>query len=1105
MARAEPRFKLTPRRLTLLIGSLCSLGALAQNAAPPAGSPSDVAYTPVQGLSSPLFPRQPADARPLAQPDSAVARIVVEASADGLPADGISVVRLTLRLWDRQDRPLTGETRVTLEHSGGRIRLPGARTDEMGVRALDADPTQPGIQIDVRNGLAEVELIAPAEAQDVRIRVSAGGELAQGRISFVPDLRPMIAAGLLEGIVSFRHRATLEPLRRGDPFEQEIATWSRDFDNGRGTAAGRAALFLKGTIKGDMLLTAAYDSDKETRARLLRDIEPEQFYPVYGDASLRSFDARSGSRLYLRLDSGKSYLLYGDFVTGDGFSQALGQGAVASLKQRSLGAYNRTATGVRLHHESGGFTGNVFALRDTLRQVVEEFASQGSGPYGLRNDGVLEGSEKVEVIVRDRLQPSRIVAVRPLLRLVDYSFEPFSGRILLSQFLGAVDADLNPVSLRVTYEVDQGGPAFWVGGADAQYRIGGGLELGGSVVEDRNPLAPYRLHSANATWLIGPRTALVAEFAQSHSEVNTNAANVRTNTGLADVTGAVSGQAWRVELAHEAPGAELRAFVGRSEPAFDNAAAPLQGGRGEALASGRLRLTDDLDLVGQAQRSEDRNPGGGHTSGADAGLRWRLAERWTVEAGLRARRETVGSVSNGSSWVPFGDNTGLSGSIASGSGGGALGYGNQALDPATGLPLIQGSTLADAINPLPAGTELSSDTVRLGVGWRASERLTLGGEIEHEVEGDARRRVAVGADWKLTQFARLYGRWEQQSGWTSLQGVSATDSRASALVFGVDAQPLAETQVFSEYRLRDAMAGRDLQLASGVRQQWQLGEGLGLQAGLERIQVLRGGTATATAATLGLDWTRNPLWRGSTRLEVRRSADLPDTVSTDERFTTFLWTGLLAHKLDRDWTLLGRHYLLKTDYRARGDVLQNRSQLGLAWRDTDRNRGNALAKLEWKQESDASNAEVGTLKSNAWVAALGGEWHPSRPWWLSGRVAAKWQDDRFEGGVASSFRAQWLSGRIVYDLSKRWDVGLAAAVQRGQQGALQTAWGAEVGYLVATNLWLSAGWNRSGFRADADLAGYEYTQRGAYLRLRFKFDETLFQGSDPAVNRSLPR
>jgi hypothetical protein len=139
------------------------------------------------------------------------------------------------------------------------------------------------------------------------------------------------------------------------------------------------------------------------------------------------------------------------------------------------------------------------------------------------------------------------------------------------------------------------------------------------------------------------------------------------------------------------------------------------------------------------------------------------------------------------------------------------------------------------------------------------------------------------------------------------------------------------------------------------------------------------------------------------------------------------------------------------------------------------------------------------------VASTAGEWHPSRPWWLSGRVAAKWQKDRFEGGTMSDFRAQWLSGRLVYDIDKRWDIGLGAAVQRGQGGARQTAVGLEVGYLLATNLWLSAGFNRSGFDADRDLSGYEYTQRGAYIRLRFKFDETLFQGSDPAVNRSLPR
>ena len=51
--------------------------------------------------------------------------------------------------------------------------------------------------------------------------------------------------------------------------------------------------------------------------------------------------------------------------------------------------------------------------------------------------------------------------------------------------------------------------------------------------------------------------------------------------------------------------------------------------------------------------------------------------------------------------------------------------------------------------------------------------------------------------------------------------------------------------------------------------------------------------------------------------------------------------------------------------------------------------------------------------------------------------------------------------------------------------------GIEVGYLLTTNLWASAGYNVTGFREE-DLAAGEYTTRGAYLRLRYKFDEALF-------------
>ena len=1090
---------------------------------PPAATPApNVRYTPLlddPGLLHPRAPGQdaapgavlrgPADSRTgLAwAANAAVGRLLVDVDRDAVPADGQSGVKLSVRVLGHDGQPLRQTVYLTLEHSGGRLLLPGARSDESGPRGRDAERATPGVQLQVDGGSAEFTLLAPDQAMDVRVRVSAGTQEAAGSISFVPERRPMLAAGLIEGTINLRNGG-VQPVQRGDVFEREIRQWSRRFDGDKAGVGARAAFYLKGTVRGDLLLTAAYDSDKDTRARLLRDIRPDEVYPVYGDSALRSVDARSGSRLFVRIDQYKSYLLFGDFVTGDGFSQPQGQGAVASLKQRSLGQYNRTATGLRAHHEQSVGEGSVlvngFAFNDALRQVVQEFASQGSGPYGLRNNAVVEGSDKVEVLVRDRSQAARIVSVRPLQRLIDYSFEPFSGRILLSQFLPAFDEALNPVSLRVSYELDQGGDAFWVLGADAQWRISPGLEIGGSLAHDRNPLAPYELASANATLRFGPRTALVAELARSQTTVNTNPANQAGSAALQGRVGEVAGEAWRVEAAHQGDSLQARAFAGRSAPAFVNPAAPLNGGRGEAALSARYALTDTLALQADALASEDRNPGGGQRSAAGAGLQWRATDTLTLDAGLRSSRETVGSQGNGLLSLPFGDTAGLSGSLASGAGGGALGFGNQALDPATGLPVVGQGGLAQAVTGLPAGTRLSSQGLRLGAGWRATDRLTLGAQAEGELSGDVRRRLSLGADYQLAERTRLYGRWERQSGWVQLAGATDAGSRANALVFGVDSSYLRDTQVFSEYRLRDAISGRDAQVASGIRQGFDLAPGWRASAGYEQVQVLDGNTARAQAVTGGLDYSADPLWRATTRLELRRSGDIPD-LPGDDRFTTTLWQVMVARKLDRDWTLLARNYLLATDYAAKGDVLQDRAQIGLAWRPVDHNRFNALAKLEHKLERDASQAATGLLESRAWIASTHADWHPSRPWWLSGRLAAKWQTDRLEGGVQSSFKAALLGGRVVYDITERWDIGAMAAVQAGQAGARQQALGLEAGYLLKTNLWLSAGFNVSGFRGDADLAGYEYTQRGAFLRLRFKFDETLMRSADPQVNRSLDR
>lgn len=1081
----------------------------------------DQRFTPALGHAQPLYPQSPQSQQQesqvlFAQPgnvdysvNASVERVVVEVDRNGAPADGQSAVQVVVHLHGADGKPLAGEAFATIEHSGGRIKLADGRTDEFGPGRLDADRATPGIQLPVRNGRAEFELLAPHDPQDVLLRVTSGGQSAEGVIGFVPEMRELLATGLIEGVINFRRKGNNSGLinssQHGDGFEREIRRWEKQFNNGKANGAARTAFFVKGTIKGEYLLTAAYDSDKEVRARLLRDIQPEEFYPVYGDASLRGFDACSAERLYVRVDKDRSYLLYGDFQTGDNLSTQSGADFGSQAAPRVLGTYNRTATGLGWHFENERVRGNVFAIDDSLRQVIEELPSSGSGPYGLRNNEVLEGSDRVEVVVRDRNQPSRIVSVRPLARLVDYSFEPFSGRILLSNFLPSFDADLNPVSLRITYEVDQGTEKFLVLGADAQLRVGERAEVGGSYVDDRNPFAGFEMGSVNFGYRLGDSTWFALEGARTRSEVNTNSINQYGSPALQGLSGLVEGNAWRAEFGHGGEQFDLRLFAGRSDPEFNNQASPLYGGRGEYSLLARYRLGGRVELYVEGLRSEDRNPDGGERDAASVGVRVKATERVTLDFGLRSIRETVGAYYTwASGGGGYGNIGGLSGGFATGSGGGALGFGQQPLDPATGLPIISNGTSNDVASSLPVGTELESDMVRIGVGIRASDRFSVGGEIEQDIHGEDRNRIALGLDYQLFERSRLYGRYEKQTGISGVNGLAEDGREADTVALGVDTSFIRDTQLFSEYRLRDAIAGRDIQAASGIRNQWDIREGLRLDTTLEHTNVISGNVGDSTGVGLALDYSANPLWRGSIRLEHRISDDI-DGTDIDEGYDTTLLQFLAARKLNRDWTLLARNYLLRTDYDDRGDVLQDRFQVGVAFRDTDTNRVNALARYEYKLEKDESGMDAGGFGSNtgmdvrtrAHIVSAHADWHPSRPWWLTGRVAAKWQKDTFDYGdgarVDSDFDALLLSGRVVYDITEHWDIGVLGSMFRGQDGANQYAAGVEIGRLLRQNLWLSAGYNATGFRGDDDLSGYEYTQQGFFIRLRFKFDEDLFR------------
>lgn len=914
----------------------------------------------------------------------ALAALVLVASKP-VAADGRSAAKFRLELRDARGVAVTARTPVTLESSLGAWQVE------------DLNKVEPGVQTFVEGGAAEFALLAPQSPGESLVRASSGMFKAETKFGFVPELRDMLAVGVIEGTLNLGKLSAgaLRPTRAEDGFEQELRSFSHSSGNAR--AATRAALFLKGRIKGDYLLTLAYDSDKETQQKLFRDIQPDQFYPVYGDSSTKGFDAQSASRLYVRVDKEKSYLLYGDFNTQ------------AATPARNLGAYSRSLTGISNHYEAGNVVGNVFASRDRTRQVVEELPANGtSGPFTLKTGDIVGNSEKVEIITRDRSQPAIVLNSVAQMRFSDYEVDPFSGRILFRAPVPSLDANLNPLFIRVTYEMGQGGAEFWVMGADGQIRLTEQLEIGGSVVDDRNPQDAYTLRSANATVKLTEKTKLIAEMATTDRE----------SMG--------QGQGRRIELKHEDGRLAAKIHVGKTDAGFDNPSASLSRGRAEAGAKISYKMDDRTHLNAELLHSADEMSGG-RRDGGQIAVEHSFDNDMRLEVGMR--------------------------------------YASQ-----TAIPAQANSVGA---------TQTTSLRAKLLAQLPDMPQATVYGEVEQGIGAAERKMAALGGEYQFANRGRLYARHEFINSLTGPYGLNESQ-RQNTTVLGLDTDYMRDGRVFSEYRARDAFSGREAEAAIGLRNLWSIDEGVRLNTSFERVHALSGDARNeAMAATGAIEYTRNPLWKGTARLELRTAT------SSDSLLNTLG----LAYKLSRDWTFLGKNTLSIVSGKNGGaDQVREWLQLGTAYRETERNRLNGLAKYEYKYEENGGSAST---QRAVHILSAHANYQLNRALTYTARYAGKFlQED--SGGIDSNSTTHLLSARVTHDLGKRWDVGaMVSTLFSGDAGGSQYGLGAEAGYLLKENIWISAGYNFFGFK-DKDLAGEDYTAKGVYLRLRIKFDESLF-------------
>ncbi len=502
-------------------------------------------------------------------------------SADG----GRSFLPVKVEILDDKGYPALGVYFITIESSDG------------GWVEQDIQDSEPGRQIRVNNGSRVINFTSSERTGEIRLRASTGEFSDEITIHQVSESRPLIATGFVEAGVSLSSTnfGSFSP--------------SRDLGSldGNSRFNTRAAVFVKGRVKEKYNLTLSYDTDKDSDEDLLRDINPSEHYPVHGDASIRGYEAQSRSKLYLKLERDKNSLMWGDYLTDSGSDH------------HDLARSRRAFTGLNAVYDDGQNRVRFFAAEQENRRITELLPGNGSALlFRLRAFPVVPNSEVVEIITRSRDNTGLVIAETRLSRFGDYNIDPVEGFVTFSSVVPTFDDQQNPVFVRISYDVENGGDDYLVSGVRFDRTVNENLNFGVSYTSDLHSEDGNKLAGAYATYEVGERTRVSASVATSDSVQNGR------------------GNARQISLEHNWGGvSEARTSIthAQADAEFFNNGAAIAAGRSETRVNHKQKVYRDSTLLLDAVASESTQGDEGRRS-LSALLETRLRE-WLVRAGLR--------------------------------------------------------------------------------------------------------------------------------------------------------------------------------------------------------------------------------------------------------------------------------------------------------------------------------------------------------------------------------------------------------------------------------------------------------------------------------------
>ena len=946
---------------------------------------------------------------------------------------------------------------------GSRIRIQGRNLPEQASVRINGQ-MQP---VDMESKLV-AEYLVPVGQHRFDIDISAGtnGMTVRDQLDIDVTGRYMFAVALADFTLSGNSvSGSLEPLGQDDRYEKDLVV------------DGRLAFYLKGKVKGKYLVTAQADTQEREVNEMFRGfwdadpqdvfrrLDPDQYYPVYGDDSTTYRDVDTQGRLYVRVDWDKSQALWGNFNTGftgteyGQYSRSLYGGAL-NWRSRATNPWGDARSEVR-----------AFGSEAQTAPGHSEFLGTGGSLYYLRHNDILPGSEKVAIEIRDATT-GRVEKRIDLQPGADYQVDNFQGRLILSDALSIVTRDGLPRLSRdtpldgytqvllVDYEYLPTGfnPDEVTAGVRAKHWFGDHVGVGATYVDENRAGDDYTLASADLTLQAGRGTYVKVERARTEStsapvfySENGGLTFAELNSGLGarrqgDAT-SVEARVNFKEMGWTALDWSAGAWMRRVDAGYSIARYDTGEEVREHGAEFRGQLSPDIDLYGRYSRAER---GVEYLEQSQLTGEWRITDVDTLSAELRRVDENR----------------------YTGQGIGTLGalqykrrFGNM-LD----LYGTAQVTLDD-----DGGKYESNDAVTLGGNYQFGNLSSVGAEVTQGDRGDA---AQVNAEYRLTPDHSIYGNYTFTNATSSSYDSLFSPTQRDGWTLGQRWRLSNQVNVFNESQYLKAPNETGLAHTFGMDFYPGVGWNLGFQ--LQDAELDRGtGNINRRAVSLSGGRTSSAT-QWSSKLEWRKD-------SGAERRVQWVTTNALTHKFSESLRIAARFNYSDTD-----DALDPlagakfiEGNLGFAYRPFNSTRWGLLGRYTYLYDVStlAQDTSSAYYDQRSQVLSFEGVYRPLNHWEFALKAARREGEvrmGRMTGAWADS-AATFLAGQVRYGVTTNWHAlaeyrSLAVKDGGRRQGAL-----VGLDRDIGRNFRVGVGYNFTDF--SDKLTDFDYDHRGWFLNV----------------------